>query len=96
MDLIRNSDLILIMLDLQAFPIDQFQKTLNILQNNDIFPSLKGITEVETHGVFTKMLIAVNKDDGVKLDDEYLVLKELLEEEGWEIIPVSVEEQPEY
>ncbi len=90
LDLIKTSDLILLLLDLQAYPIPQFLDSISILEKNHIAPFFKKEQFPDKRMVFKHILIAVNKDDGEKLDEEFDVLSELLNDEGWTLLPVSV------
>jgi ribosome-interacting GTPase 1 len=92
LDLIKNSDLLLVMVDLKSYPIQQFQNTVEILEQNRILPLHKKLEINESRTNFLPMIVAVNKDDGVKLDEDFDVLNELLREEGWILLPISVEE----
>ncbi|MCF8241960.1 MAG: 50S ribosome-binding GTPase [Melioribacteraceae bacterium] len=91
-DLIKNSDLILIMIDLQAFPIPQFQKTVDTLEKIRVVPRHTPKCDGDTKTKCIPMIVTVNKDDGEALDDDFDVLNELLREEGWTLLPVSVKE----
>lgn len=90
LDLIKNSDLILLLLDLQAYPIRQFQNSIDILEKNRIFALHMQIDNTEKKLFKIPVVVAVNKDDGENLDDEFEVLNELLREEGWVLLPISV------
>lgn len=91
-DLIKHSNLILLLLDLQAYPIQQFQKSLEVLENNRIYPRHAKTKDADRRDYFVPIVVAVNKDDGESLDEEFDVLNELLKEEGWVLLPVSVKE----
>jgi len=90
LDLIKSSDLLLLMVDLQSYPIQQFQNTIDILEKNKIFPLHKIPEEIERKTFYLPMVVSVNKDDGEKLDEEFDVLNELLGEDGWTLLPISV------
>jgi ribosome-interacting GTPase 1 len=92
-DLIKHSNLLLLLLDLQAFPIQQFQITEKILTENKIFPYFKKPEQIERKTYYIPMQVVVNKNDGKNLDEEYNVLKELIHEDGWSILPISVTEK---
>ncbi len=87
-ELIKTADLILLMLDLQDFPIQQFDDSIKILAEHRIVPANNQQFNGEKVVRFP-FLIAVNKDDEEGFDDDYEVLNELLRDE-WKIIPVSV------
>lgn len=90
-DLIKHADLVLLMLDLQAFPIQQFQKSIDMLEQNRIAPFHTKDCSSDKKVFCVPMIVAVNKDDGENLDEEFDVLNELLREDGWVLLPVSVE-----
>ncbi len=90
LDLIKNSDLVLLLLDLQSFPIRQFQNTIKILNNNKVYASHMELPETDKRYFKVPVVVAVNKDDGENLDEDFEVLNELLREEGWILLPVSV------
>ncbi|MBN1301873.1 MAG: 50S ribosome-binding GTPase [Melioribacteraceae bacterium] len=89
-DLIKHSDLVLLMIDLQAFPIQQFQKSIDILESHNICPIKhdSGLTDKKIHKL--PYVVVANKDDAEKLDEDFNVLNELLREEGFVLLPVSV------
>jgi ribosome-interacting GTPase 1 len=89
-DLIKNADLILLMLDLQDYPLQQVEKSIEMLESHRIFALHKKNSNDEKRIWFVPIVIAVNKDDGKNLDQEFDVLNELLREEGWVLLPVSV------
>lgn len=90
LELIKSADLILIMIDLQAYPIPQFQDTVEILERHRIVPVHKKIDVPDKKHFQFPIVITVNKDDGEKYDEEFDVLNELIREEGWMLIPISV------
>ncbi|MFC2084285.1 GTPase [Bacteroidota bacterium] len=89
-DIIKNSDLIILMLDLQAYPIQQFQNCFEFLTEHRIVPSHKKEQYPDKRNIQIPILIVVNKDDGKNLDEEFDVLSELLEDDNWSILPISV------
>ncbi len=90
LDLIKSADLIILMLDLQAYPIQQFQKSIEILESNRIFAAYKKHLVEEQRATFIPFLTVTNKDDAENLDEDFEVLSELLAEEGWYLLPISV------
>jgi len=89
-DLIRRADLILLMVDLQAFPIEQFEETVTFLEENRIVPEHRqeGFPQ-DRRWVFPPFLILVNKVDDESLDEDYHVFRELTPAE-WHTLPISV------
>lgn len=92
MNLIRRVDLVALVLDLQAYPIQEFEDGLALLKDYHIAPLHSGdeITVDETGWAFKPFLILVNKSDDPSGDEDVAVLGELLGDE-WRLIPVSAE-----
>ena len=88
-DLIRRSDLILLVVDLQTYPIEQLEDTIAFLQGHRIVPHHLQERYVESGGLtFIPLLVVVNKNDDESSDDDLEVLRELLGDE-WPLLPVS-------
>jgi small GTP-binding protein len=88
-NLIRRADLLLLVVDLQAFPIEQIESTVAFLEERRIAPLRRQERYVGERGfVFIPLLIVVNKCDDESTDEDFEVLCELLEED-WPLIPVS-------
>ncbi|MFH1198133.1 MAG: GTPase [bacterium] len=91
LDLIRSSDLVFIMLDIQAFPLQEIDLILKLFAQNKINLSNKKNSIEDERIVSIPALIVVNKlDDDISTED-YNVLHELLDPE-WEILPISVKD----
>jgi len=89
MDLIRRSDLILLVVDLQAYPIQQLEDTVALLQEHRIFPLHQRDRPTEgSHPTLKPLLVVVNKNDDESSDGDFEVLRELLGDE-WPLLPVS-------
>jgi ribosome-interacting GTPase 1 len=91
-DIIKSSDLILVLVDLQANPIDQFQTSIEILNQNRIYSPNQLNAREEKKIFWVPMLIVVNKDDDAKLDEDFAVLDEFLHDE-WELISISIKNE---
>ncbi|MFP4395733.1 MAG: GTPase [Anaerolineales bacterium] len=90
MGLIRRSDLVLLMIDLQDFPIEQLETTLALLDQHHIAPRRCRDRYDEPHRWrFLPFLVVVNKVDDEPLDEDFEVLRELLDE-PWYMVPLSV------
>ena len=88
-DLIRSADLILAVVDLQAYPDQQLEDTISILQEHRIAPSrLKDRYTEQQRMTFIPLLVVVNKNDDERWDEDFDIFCELLEEE-WPLLPVS-------
>jgi len=91
MNLVRRVDLVLLVLDLQGYPIQDFEDALGFLEAYRIAP----LHRQEAHGdekgwAFKPFLILVNKSDEPSDDEDVAVLGELLGE-AWRLLPVSAE-----
>lgn len=88
-DLIRRSDLVLLVVDLQASPFEQLEETAAFLEGHrivatrwrDRYPDGQRMT-------FLPFLVLVNKVDHEALDEDFQVFCQLLEED-WPMVPVS-------
>lgn len=89
-DMIRRSDLLLLMVDLQAEPITQLEQSAEFLEEHRILPShrIKHYTE-EQRLTFIPILVLVNKNDDEGSDEDFEVFQELVGED-WSMIPLSV------
>lgn len=89
--LIRRADLILVVIDLQADPIDQYEETLARLEEHRIIPAqLRDRYPPESRLWFIPMLVLVNKTDDERMDEDFEVLCELLGEPQCPLIPISI------
>jgi len=88
-DLIRRSDLILIMVDLQTHPVQQLETTVDILRENRILP-LHQKTEQDEQKIasFIPFFVLANKCDDENLDEICEIFCELLEVE-WPMLSIS-------
>jgi ribosome-interacting GTPase 1 len=83
MDLIRRADLVLLMLDIQASPEEQYQNALTLLEEHRILPEWRR-AQIEADGqriAVVPMLVVVNKCDHGSWDEDCEVLLDLLGEE---------------
>jgi hypothetical protein len=88
-NLIRRADLILLVVDLQAFPIEQIESTIAFLEERRIAPlRLRERYAGERGFIFAPLLVVVNKCDDEKADEDFQVMCELMEED-WPLIPTS-------
>jgi ribosome-interacting GTPase 1 len=88
-DLVYSADLMLLMVDLQAFPIQQFDKSLAILEAHNIVPlELRSQYGEDSRRYFLSLLVAVNKCDDASFDEDFEIFCQLLEKE-WPLLPVS-------
>ena len=79
-DLIRRTDIVLVMLDLKADPIQQYEDTLSILAEWRVFPMAMPVPEDLNRPPFIKkVLIAANKMDEAENQEDFEVFLELSE-----------------
>jgi len=88
-NLVRQADLILAMVDIQAFPIEQLESSIQYLTEHHIVPYSGERPEHEPAITHKPLLVAVNKVDDEQADGDFEVLCELLEDR-WPLIPISV------
>jgi ribosome-interacting GTPase 1 len=90
MDMIRRSDIILLLVDIQAEAITQLERSLALLETHRIVPAhLIEKYPDDQRLTFIPMLVLVNKTDDESLDEDYEVFKELFGEE-WPMLSISV------
>jgi ribosome-interacting GTPase 1 len=89
LDLIRRSDLLLLVVDLQTDPLGQLEDCIAFLREHGIVArGTKGVSTEERHWTFVSILVVVNKYDDQESDDLLEVFLALLEGE-WAMLPVS-------
>jgi ribosome-interacting GTPase 1 len=92
-DLLRTADLILIVIDLQTTPFQQFEDSLLMLKEHKIIPKQSENKVFKEQRVnFVPVLVVVNKDDDNKCDEDFKVFKELLEAD-LPLIPISIQKE---
>jgi ribosome-interacting GTPase 1 len=88
-DLIRRTDLILLVLDLQTHPDQQLEQTIEILRQNRIIPEHMQDRLTEDQYVwYVPIIVLTNKCDDESLDEICQIFQELLEDE-WPLLSVS-------
>ena len=89
LDLIRRSDLILLVVDLQTYPVEQLEDTVALLEEHRIVPChLRDRDSAERRLTCKPLLVLVNKYDDESTDELFEIFLELLEGE-WPVLPVS-------
>jgi ribosome-interacting GTPase 1 len=89
LDLIRRSELILLVVDLQTDPVQQLEETVNLLEENRIVPShLRDKYEEERLLKFIPFLVLANKNDDENTDENLEIFRELTDHD-WPMISVS-------
>jgi len=88
-NLVRQADYILLVVDLQTYPVQQLEETILILEEHRIMPAHRADHFEGQRGVVTKpLLVLANKCDDNELEELYTVFCQLLPEE-WPCLPVS-------
>jgi ribosome-interacting GTPase 1 len=89
LDLIRRSDLILLVVDLQTDPVQQLEETASLLEENRIIPRhLRDRYEDERLLKFIPCLVLANKNDDQNTDENLEIFRELANND-WPMISVS-------
>ncbi len=90
-ELARRSDLIVLMVDLQADPLQQLEDALAILQEHRIAPpERRDVLGAQERMSFVPMMVVVNKCDDPQMDEDFTILCELFEEDC-PLLPISVQ-----
>lgn len=88
-DLIKRADLILLVLDLQTYPVQQLQETIAVLEEHRILPQHWRNRYPEQRGLtFRPLLVLANKGDDESADEVFELFLELLEED-WPLLLIS-------
>jgi ribosome-interacting GTPase 1 len=89
-DLIKRSDMILLVVDLQADPFEQLEASVVLLEQRGIVPRHRPIENTDGRHLTGKpFLVLVNKNDDENTDEDYEIFCELLEAD-WPMLPISV------
>jgi ribosome-interacting GTPase 1 len=87
--LIRRSDLILLVIDLQTDPLQQLEDSIAVLQDERIIPChLRDRHKGRRRVTFIPFLVLANKYDDEDWSEDYDIFCELLEAD-WPLLPVS-------
>ncbi|HSM54728.1 MAG TPA: GTPase [Candidatus Sulfomarinibacteraceae bacterium] len=91
LDLIRRADLMLLVIDIQDFPIEQLEESIALLRRHNIVPRHQYRQETfERYVSAIPLLVLVNKVDDEACQEDFEVFCELLEGE-WPLLPVSLQ-----
>jgi hypothetical protein len=90
MALVRRADLILLVVDLQADPLQQLDETAAILDDHRIVPVHRGARYAgdERRLTYKPVLVVANKNDDEDTDEIFELFTQLLDEE-WPLLPLS-------
>jgi ribosome-interacting GTPase 1 len=89
LDLVRRSDLVLLVVELQTDPLGQLEDSIAFLEEHRILP--RHVREAHTDDrslSFVPMLVVTNKNDDEASDELWEVFEGLLEGD-WPLVPVS-------
>jgi hypothetical protein len=93
LDLIRRCDVLLLMIDLQAYTIEQLEESVAMLEEHRIFAAHRQDRYTGARRArFVPTLVVVNKVDDEDADEDFEVLEELVGE-GWSLLPLSVTQE---
>ena len=91
LDLIRRSDVILLVVDLHTDPIQQLEDTVALLDEYRMVPSHLQASFKEHRGLtFIPFLVLANKNDDESTDENFEIFRELLED-NWPMLSISAE-----
>jgi len=91
LNLLRRVDLLLVLIDLQADPVQQLNAVYERLLENRIAPShLRGEIEEDGYVLYVPCLVLVNKYDGEEYEEHYHIFRELMDQQC-KTIPISAE-----
>ncbi|HSG15269.1 MAG TPA: GTPase [Anaerolineae bacterium] len=89
LDLIRRADLLLLVVDLQGFPIEQLENSMALLLESRIAPERWSDPAIPGQPLILKPLFVIaNKVDNAEDEEDFEVLCELLEHK-WPLLPFS-------
>jgi ribosome-interacting GTPase 1 len=89
LDLIKRSDLILLVVDLQTDPVQQLEDTIALLEEHRIVPChLEDRYAEGRRPTFVPLLVLANKNDDESSDENFDIFCELLEGD-WPLLPIS-------
>jgi small GTP-binding protein len=89
LDMIRRADIVVLMVDLQADPLMQLEKSMELLQSHRISSPHDEDHSRERHMTIKPIFVVVNKYDDESLDEDFEIFHELLEEDC-PVVPISV------
>jgi len=88
-DIIRRSDMLLVVVDVQADPLQQLEDTILFLEEHRIAPlKLSDLHEDKVGWAFLPFLVVANKNDDHLMDENFEIFKSLLKDE-WLLVNVS-------
>ncbi|MGB3715569.1 MAG: GTPase [Candidatus Promineifilaceae bacterium] len=89
MDLIRRSDLVILVIDLQGDPLEELEYAVKLLEDHRIGPiCFEERYADKPRFRLLPFLVVVNKNDDASTDEDFDILCELLEDD-WPLIAIS-------
>jgi hypothetical protein len=93
LDLLRRCDVLLLMVDLQAYPIEQLEESVAMLEGHRIFADHRQDRYTGARrATFVPTLVVVNKVDDAGAEEDFEVMQELIGDE-WSLLPLSVTQE---
>ena len=90
-NLIRSADFLLVVVDLQGRPLEELDNTVALLNEHRVALAGQGGDLPQRRGTAVlPCIVLVNKTDGESWDEEFAVLRELLDGK-WPLFPASAE-----
>lgn len=90
MDLIRRSDMILLLVDLHADPFLQLEESAALLERHHIIPRHRRDRDADDRSIVIPTLVVATKCDDERCDENYEIFMELLEER-WPLLSISAQ-----
>ncbi len=90
MDLIRRSDIILLLVDLHADPFLQLEESAALLERHHIIPRHRRDRDADDRSIVIPTLVVATKCDDERCDENYEIFMELLEER-WPLLSISAQ-----
>lgn len=92
LNMIRRADAAILLLDIQAYPLQQLEDTIALLEEHRIAPQRQRENyPADRPMTALPFVIAVNKVDDEEWDEEFAVLTELLDDVWQPLLPISSE-----
>ncbi|MBW1674386.1 MAG: 50S ribosome-binding GTPase [Deltaproteobacteria bacterium] len=88
-DVIRRSDMLLVVVDVQTDPVQQLEETISFLEEHRIAPLRpSNLYEDKAGWTFLPFLVIANKNDDHLIDENFEIFKSLLKD-NWPLVNVS-------
>jgi ribosome-interacting GTPase 1 len=88
-DMIRRSDMIVVVVDVQTDPLQQLEEAVSVLKEHKVAPrGLANAYRGQYGWTFLPFLVVANKSDDKATEEDFEIFRSLLEDD-WSLIPVS-------